>query len=170
MRVLDGILDLDRRLLLVLQQSEGWFAQHSRKISRTADGDYYLLIALTLMAVGTQSRLIEHLMLAFLVERISYWVLKNGLRRKRPAAVLPGFRSVIIASDEFSFPSGHSSAAFLFVTVLVMHLGPAFALLYLWSTSVALSRIYLGVHYPTDTLVGSLHGVMFALATFAVQS
>jgi undecaprenyl-diphosphatase len=109
---------------------------------------------------------LAHFLLALSAERVSYWVLKNSLRRKRPAQALPGFRSHIIAADEFSFPSGHTSAAFLFATIMVLNFGVFFLPLYCWSASVAMSRIYLGVHFPTDTAMGALLGVSIAYSTF----
>jgi undecaprenyl-diphosphatase len=166
MRVLDGIQSLDHQLLMLLRQSESWLAVNSRQVSRTADGHLYLILPLLLAAATARGDLLaQHAVLAFAVERCLYWVLKNGLRRKRPAQALPGFESTIIASDEFSFPSGHSSAAFLFATLLVQHFGPLALPCYLWAMAVAMSRVYLGVHFPTDTLVGASLGVSIGFAT-----
>jgi undecaprenyl-diphosphatase len=166
MRVLQSIQDFDRRWLLLLQQSQSWLALHARLISRTGDGYLYVLISgLVVLALGTDSVFLPHVLLAFAVERVVYWVLKNSLKRKRPAQALPGFKSGIIASDEFSFPSGHTSGAFLFVTLLVLHFGPALVLLYPWAMAVGMSRVYLGVHFPTDTVMGAVLGSSLALTT-----
>ena len=54
------------------------------------------------------------------------------------------------------------------VTLLVMFYGPAFAVLYLWSAAVAVSRVILGVHFPSDILVGSVMGISIALAAAVV--
>ncbi|MDP5053267.1 MAG: phosphatase PAP2 family protein [Congregibacter sp.] len=168
MRVLDNIQDFDRRWLLLLQQSQSWLALHARIISRTADGYLYVMISgLVVLAVGTQSVFLSHTLLAFAIERVVYWVMKNSLRRRRPADALPGFKSHIIAADEFSFPSGHTSAAFLFITLLALHFGPALVLFYPWAMAVAMSRVYLGVHFPTDTVMGAVLGssIAFTAAT-----
>jgi undecaprenyl-diphosphatase len=166
MRVLENIQDFDRRWLLLLQQSESWLALNSRFISRTADGHLYVLIGgLVALSVGTDSAFLSHALLAFAVERVVYWVIKNSLKRERPAEALPDFKSHIIASDEFSFPSGHTSAAFLFVTLLAFHFGPALVLLYPWAMAVAMSRVYLGVHFPTDTVMGAVLGSSLAFTT-----
>jgi undecaprenyl-diphosphatase len=166
MRVLDSIQDFDRRTLLLLQQSESWVAQNRRGISRTADGYLYVVIGVVFVALAPDSDLFfRHIILAFGLERVSYWLLKNSLRRKRPYEALPGFRSQIRASDEFSFPSGHTSAAFLFITLLVLHGGPLLIPLYAWAMAVGMSRVYLGVHFPTDTVMGATLGTGIALST-----
>jgi undecaprenyl-diphosphatase len=168
MQLFQTLASADRELLLLLQQSESWFARHSRGISRSADGPLYVLLAATLAMVLPQGAVFaQHAAVAFAVERGLYWVTKNTLRRRRPANALPGFRSQIIASDEFSFPSGHTSAAFLFTTLLMIHLGPLALMLYPWAVAVAMARIFLGVHFPFDTLVGALLGATIATGTGA---
>jgi undecaprenyl-diphosphatase len=165
MRMLENIQLIDRRLLLLLGQSESWLAQHARPVSRTADGHLYVILPLVLSMVSELGdRLLFATALAFSAERAIYWVLKNTLRRKRPAQALPGFESTIIASDEFSFPSGHTSAAFLFATLLCLHFGPLLLFTYAWAMAVGMSRVYLGVHFPTDTLVGAALGTGLGLA------
>ena len=165
MRMLEDIQVIDHRLLLLLRQSESWLAQHARRVSRSADGHLYVILPLLLSLVSEiGDRLVLATALAFAAERAIYWVLKNTLRRKRPAQALPGFESTIIAADEFSFPSGHTSAAFLFATLLCLHFGPLALPAYGWAMAVGMSRVYLGVHFPTDTLVGAALGTGLGLA------
>jgi undecaprenyl-diphosphatase len=86
-------------------------------------------------------------------------VLKNSFKRNRPQAALKNFHSLVTPSDKFSFPSGHTSAAFM-VTIITGFFMPALLLpLLLWATLVGLSRVVLGVHFPTDTLIGMILGV-----------
>ena len=166
MRVIDSIQDFDRRWLLLLQHSRGWLALHARAVSRTGDGFLYVVLGgLIYLLSATGETFLIHITAAFGLERVAYWIMKNGLKRKRPAQALPNFRSHITASDEFSFPSGHTSAAFLFATVLVLHFGPIMLPLYLWSMAVGMSRVYLGVHFPTDTVMGAILGTSIALST-----
>ncbi|MCB1845501.1 MAG: phosphatase PAP2 family protein, partial [Halioglobus sp.] len=64
-----------------------------------------------------------------------------------------------------SFPSGHTSAAFLLATALtITYQEPAVAMCG-WAGLVALSRVILGVHYPGDTLAGAVMGSGIALFT-----
>ncbi len=128
--------------------------------SKTADGWFYPLLPILAYALGFAEAylLFCTLFLAFAIERTVYLLAKKGFKRKRPANILPNFRSLVIASDEFSFPSGHTSAAFLTVTTLTLVVSPLFACLYLWSLTVGASRVVLGVHFPTDILMGAILG------------
>ena len=101
--------------------------------------------------------------MAFLIERFIYFVVKNSLKRNRPEAALKNFRSIITPSDQFSFPSGHTSAAFMMATLLSFHFPSLLIPLYCWATLVGCSRVVLGVHFPTDILVGSILGIGTAL-------
>lgn len=135
-----------------------------RQISRTGDGWLYgLLLAALYYQQGWQSLGLQMLLLGFLIERPLYFVLKNGLKRHRPAQVLPNFQSVIRPSDYFSFPSGHTSAAFMVATTLAYCLPAWTAPLFIWAASVGFSRVILGVHFPTDILMGMVLGVSAAL-------
>ena len=141
----------------------------ARALSRSADGYLYVLIPALLTVSGAAEVPLLLLLLAcsLAFERPLYWLLKNGFKRRRPHDYLPGFHSIIVASDQFSFPSGHSSAAFMLATGLtIIYQEPAVAM-YIWATSIALSRIILGVHYPGDTLAGGLMGSVVAVVAAA---
>jgi undecaprenyl-diphosphatase len=170
MRTLSDIATLDRHWLIAAGRLPSPLLRASRALSRSADGYLYLLVPLLLLALNSPGAwlLAQHAALAFALERGLYWALKNGVRRRRPAQCLPDFHSRIIAADEFSMPSGHTSGAFLFVTLLCLHYGPLPALLYPWAVCVALSRVCLGVHFPSDTLLGALLGSSLGLLTVSV--
>jgi undecaprenyl-diphosphatase len=111
---------------------------------------------------GIDSRCLAAILLAFLIERPIYFVLKNSLKRNRPEASIKNFHSVITPSDQFSFPSGHTSAAFMMATLLGFYFPSLSILLYGWAALVGCSRVVLGVHFPTDILVGALLGISVA--------
>jgi len=138
-----------------------------RALSRTADGFGYPVLALALWYWGGDkgAAFATTLTLAFALERPLYLVLKNGLKRDRPADALPNFSSFIIPSDKFSFPSGHTSGAFATATALTLFFPEVALLCYIWASLVGISRVTLGVHFPTDTLAGATIGI--ASTTFA---
>ena len=140
------------------------FTKVSRYLSKTGDGQLYLLITgILYWHEGIESLCLQAVLLAFLIERPVYFVLKNCLKRNRPEATLKNFRSIITPSDQFSFPSGHTSAAFMMATLLGYYFPPLIIPLYCWATLVGCSRVVLGVHFPTDILVGALLGICTAL-------
>lgn len=146
------------------RKSQKLLVQAARLVSATANGPLYLLLALALYGLGGQEeRLLLKLMaLALLIERPLYFVLKNACRRDRPPQAL-NIRSFIAPSDRFSFPSGHTSAAFLMATLLGWQWPVLLPTLLLWAVAVGMARVILCVHFPTDTLVGALMGTGCAL-------
>jgi undecaprenyl-diphosphatase len=131
-----------------------------RMVSRTGDGLLYIALAAWLYReMGISNLLLQSLFLAFAMERPVYFILKNGFKRNRPQQAIKDFRSVITPSDQFSFPSGHTSAAFMVATLLA-YFFPALTIgLYAWALLVGFSRVVLGVHFPTDTLMGMALGI-----------
>ena len=94
--------------------------------------------------------------------------LKDLFDRARPPESDPGLGSLVAIPDNPSFPSGHSATAFAAATavaILCPRLRP-FALAI--AAAVALSRVYLRVHFPLDVVAGSLIGAALgALCAFA---
>lgn len=131
----------------------------ARICSYTANGPLYVLAGL--LFVLLQDWFLVQLMIAgFVVERTGYFVFKALFRRNRPPAAIPGYRSVIEPADQFSFPSGHTSAAFLVAGAMAFALPWTAWLMYPWALAVGISRVILGVHFPTDTLAGAAMGLL----------
>jgi undecaprenyl-diphosphatase len=86
-------------------------------------------------------------------------VLKHVTERARPPLADPAIQAMISLPDSTSFPSGHAATAFAAATAVgLLHPRLRVPLLAL-AGMVALSRVYLGVHFWSDVLVGSLLGV-----------
>ena len=116
---------------------------------------------------GFDSPFLQAIVLAFAIERPCVFRFKKQLKRNRPEAALPNFHSIIKPSDQFSFPSGHTSAAFMMATLLGYFIPSLLIPLYCWATLVGFSRVVLGVHFPTDTLVGVMMGI--SIAVFSLE-
>lgn len=86
--------------------------------------------------------------------------------RPRPGDILDiGF---FMEETGYSFPSGHSIASFSAFSILGVKYGYIYLFIFL-ALMVAISRIYLGVHYPSDVLVGSALGIIFALTVLRME-
>lgn len=165
-RWLQGINRCDLQMLLwfVRRRHRQLWIAFARALSRSGDGLLQVLLPSLLLALDRRAgmALFAATAVGFAVERPLYWILKNSCQRRRPPEAIPSFNSVIVASDRFSFPSGHTCGAFLLAAVVTQHY-PALALpMYLWASGVGLSRVVLGVHFPTDILAGALLGSAIA--------
>ncbi|AIU67868.1 phosphatase PAP2 family protein [Vibrio coralliilyticus] len=139
-------------------------AKLSRLISHTGDGHLYLLIGLIAWALDTTTGVafFKVGILAFIIELPIYWVLKNGFRRRRPYDRSESLTSFIQPADQYSLPSGHTAAGFLMAT-LIASFYPQYAIAaYGWAAAVSASRIFLGVHFFTDIVIGAGLGIACA--------
>jgi undecaprenyl-diphosphatase len=134
----------------------------SRWVSHTGDGIYYVLIGIIVAMLEPVLGLSFFVtgLLAFSIELPLYMVLKNSIKRRRPDDVITEFVAFLIPSDKFSFPSGHTAAAFLMATLISFYYPPFSLLAYGVASVIGFSRVLLGVHFPSDILAGASLGTL----------
>ncbi len=100
---------------------------------------------------------------------INNFLLKNILARTRPYEVIEGLKILIATPTDFSFPSGHTASSFAAATVLFLTLPKKYGIpALIYATLMGFSRLYIGVHYPTDVLAGAVSGILIAIITVRI--
>jgi len=125
---------------------------------------YFLLPALTLVLMllvwgGRRMWVVVAVALAALViSDLGTNLIKAVVQRTRPCHVIPDVHLLAGCTRSFSLPSNHASNMFALATVGWLGFRRWRWALVLLAVGVAYSRVYLGVHYPADVLVGALWG------------
>jgi len=97
-------------------------------------------------------------------------ILKPVIGRCRPYNFDPTLNIIIHRLKDGSFPSGHTMAAFAFARAVSKNCRKCAPYLYTASTLMALSRIYLMMHYPTDVIGGAIFGIIFGELAFRIAN
>lgn len=130
-------------------------------ISRLGDGIFWygLMVCLLLVQDLNAAPAIGRMLCTALVCLVLYKWLKAKTTRPRPYVRHTSIRAAVAPLDQYSFPSGHTLHAVAFSTVVVSHYPQLAWLLLPFTLLVGLSRLVLGLHYPSDVLAGALLGM-----------
>lgn len=163
---------LERRLCLAANRwgTRRLIGQFFAVISRLGDGVfwYVLMAALTALEGWRGVQAAVHMALTGIVTLYLYRCLKRWTRRPRPFRACPGVIAHVPPLDEFSFPSGHTLQAVGFTVVALAYFPLLAPLLLGFTVLVAISRVILGLHYPSDVLAASLIGALIGLLSLQV--
>jgi undecaprenyl-diphosphatase len=145
-----------------------WVVRVLDAVSRVGDGWIWFAIIVCLpIAAGPVGTSASVRMIAVgIVNLVVYKIIKRWIARPRPYRTCPGIRACSRSLDEFSFPSGHTLHSVAFSLILTVYY--PMSALFVWPLTIliALSRIVLGLHYPSDVLVGGLIGGITAAVSF----
>jgi undecaprenyl-diphosphatase len=143
-----------------------WF----RIISRLGDGVfwYILMFAILVTQQADGIKPVLHMLAAGLSGTLIYKWLKHKTHRPRPYQVR---QDVFLSGkplDHFSFPSGHTLHAVAFGLVALFYFPVLAVVLIPFIVMVAMSRVILGLHYPSDVLAGAAIGYVIALISIGL--
>ncbi len=96
---------------------------------------------------------------------INNMLLKNLVARTRPYEVIEGLTYLVKRPGDFSFPSGHAGCAFSAACIMLRRLPKRYGIpAIVFAIIISLSRLYVGVHYPSDVLFGVVSGILISYA------
>lgn len=127
-------------------------------------GEVWILLALCLLMKKTARKtgvvLAVALILSFIINNL---ILKNLVQRPRPYEVIEGLVPLINGLRDYSFPSGHAGVSFAAAFVILKSRLPYIRIpALILAILIAFSRLYLGVHYPTDVAAGIISGLIIS--------
>lgn len=162
--MLDFLLGLDSGILLMIQAvvRQEWLTPLITLYTHLGDSGmiWILLCAVLLIFPKTRRAGVAGCLALCFSLLCTNCILKPLVGRTRPWLVIEGLLPLIHEGDLRSFPSGHTSAAFAAGTALLRTLPKAWArrTVMVCAVLMGLSRLYVGVHYPSDVLGGALVG------------
>lgn len=165
-----GLMELDRNILFFVQDNLRNNVLNDIVVWFTSLGNagiiWILLIAALIAYKGTRREGLGcaiSLVLCFIVVNV---FLKNVVARVRPYDAIEQIRCLVEPQPDYSFPSGHTAIAFAAsVPVFIISSRKLGIIMIIFSVLMALSRIYVCVHYPTDVIGGAVIGILCGVVT-----
>ena len=162
-------------LSTVHQYSSPVLTTFMRVLTQFGSTAFLTLVSILLLVFGLKrQRAVILLAITMMGAALLIWVLKLEFQRARP---VPFFE--LSQPKTYSFPSGHALGAFCFYGVLAAIIGDRIqsrrGRLLIWTVAglliflIGFSRIYLGVHYPSDVLAGYAAGFVWVMAVASVD-
>ncbi len=165
-----SLMELDSNILFYVQDNLRNDALNDIVVWFTSLGNagliWVLLIAALITYKGTRKEGLGcaiSLVLCFIVVNL---FLKNAVARVRPYDAMEQIRCLVGPQADYSFPSGHTAIAFAAsVPVFIISSKKLGIIMIIFSVLMALSRIYVCVHYPTDVIGGAVIGILCGIVT-----
>lgn len=165
--MLETLLNLDGGFLLFLQESvrNPMLDSLMKFITALGNGGMIWIGATILLLIPKKTRSIGMMSAVALLGSliINNNIIKNIVQRPRPFVTFTDLQIIIPTPSEYSFPSGHTSSSFAAAAVFYRHLPKKLGLpSVILAGLIGFSRLYVGVHYPTDVIAGVIMGILLS--------
>ena len=159
MNILQSIQQLDGEILLLIQRylRTDMLTPFMKFVTFLGNGGWFWILCAVILLSIPKTRKAGYASALSLIfgAIVTNLLLKNIVARPRPFAEIEALIPMITKPKDFSFPSGHTTASFAVALVMLRMLPKKFGIpAVVLAALVAFSRLYLGVHYPTDVLTG----------------
>lgn len=167
--MINTLLTLDGNILLWIQENlrADWLTPVMLLITKLGNVGFIWIVMCLVMLFFRKTRCAgaAGLLAAFFSLCLNNVILKNAFSRIRPYEVVEGLVLLTKKASDFSFPSGHAGSSFAAATAIyacTRNKGGIAALVL--AACIAFSRLYIGIHYPSDVLAGMITGILCGLA------
>jgi len=166
---LNQVIALDEYLFLLIYNSSNTYLFEFFNIITYFGSSLAWILLIVIFWLKSKKKLSLQLLFAFVVDTVLLLFLKNVFLRTRP------FEKYHLATSfDFdigaSFPSGHSQRAFSGAVILANHYKKYQLIFYVLATLVSFSRIYIGLHFPLDTIIGAINGIILGIIVLTIPT
>ena len=162
--MIEWAYELDENILLFIQQyvRDDFLTPVMKMITMLGNAGFiWIVFAIVFLIIKKYRRLgvscCNALILSLLINNI---FLKNFIGRSRPFDVISELTPLIAKPTDYSFPSGHTACSFAVGFLLFRKLPKKYGVpIFLLALLISFSRLYVGVHYPSDVIAGAISGI-----------
>ena len=179
-----NLKNLKNTLLNIKSVDENWFFNifnlngnsildaSMKFFSKVGDGFFWPILSFGILVYDWQSgiSIFRSGILAFAIELPIFSLIKRKISRTRPYKAFPHIIRLMKPQEPHSFPSGHTAGAFLVAFIIGEVIPLLFYPLIGLASLIGFSRIYVGVHYPSDVIAGMIGGILSAIAAIKISN
>lgn len=163
---LNSVISLDESLFSLINNSTNSYLFSFFNLITYLGSSIFWILLIIIFWLKNQRKLSLQLLFAFILDTVALSILKVVFLRPRPSQAI----SIIDFDIGPSFPSGHSERAFSGAVVLANHYKKYNWLFYILSILVSFSRVYIGLHYPLDVLIGVINGIILGMIALSIPT